>query len=538
MPSSSWNGTVSREQFKSLSVPDSAHEMGGTRRLRVFMAADSPQLNLCKSVMSAVALGYPMPVLLDWRSDFGRRRPQWHLGGSHIAKLESWLSAMDELLQNDPEADDNDLVVLVDADDIWFQLPPSVLIKRYHQLNREADDRLRKQWEAVLDDDDANNGDIANDFPIHPPRQSIIVTSSKDCSPDHGSGSSPHYEHWPQSPMPRDMYGSGTDQLARPYLDPARKLRKMRPRCVDAGLVMGTMGSLRAALLRAREKVDRAARTGRQLWSDQALLGEVIGEQELWREWMLTLAGSWNGTAAESVPSSLHRNVRAVAKEAMRGKNFEFGIGLDYNFTTMAATSSSEDDGAFIRLSNQDEIDHASNKAGVSGPARVQGVPKELRELSEATRQSNEKTSPLDAVSWGDVPLYTDLFFGATPVGVHHNAYVNGLKPWRIANWWEKTWFYPKLRHYVMSQLSAPNTGSNARPLAKLPAMHPDGNGIVYMAPESTTGSKSVTVYKPRTPLRAASFEPITWDGVCQKEQGGKPWYDELFGDSIGPLTL
>ncbi len=531
--SSSWNGTVSREQFKALSVPDASHEMGGTRRLRVFMSADSPNINLCKSVMSAVALGYPMPVLLDWKAaDSSRRRPQWHLAGSHVAKLESWLSAIEELLDNDADADDNDLAVLVDADDIWFQLPPSVLIKRYHQLNREADERVRKQWEAVV----ADSGADADEFPVQPPRQSIIVTSGKDCSPDHGSGSSPHYEHWPQSPMPRDMYGSGTDRLARPYLDPARKYRKMRPRCVNSGLVMGTMGSLRAALLRSREKIDRAARTGRQLWSDQALLGEVIGEQELWREWVLSLAASWNGTASHGKLSALHRSVRPVAREAMRGAAFEFGIGLDYNFTTMAATCSAEDDGAFVRLANQDEIDHASNRAGVSGPARVQGVPRELRELTEAARQSNEATGPLDAVSWGDVPLYTDLFFGVAPVGVHHNAYVNGLKPWRIANWWERTWFYPKLRHFVMSQLSAPSTGSNARPIAKMPAMHPDGNGIVYMAPESSTGSKSVTVYKPATPLRAAAFEPISWDGVCQK--GSKPWYDELFGDNIGPLTL
>jgi hypothetical protein len=496
------------------------------------MPADSAHINLCKTIMSSVALGYPMPILLNWKGEFNR--PQWYLSGSHIAKLESWLSAMDELIENDADAHDDDLALMVDAYDIWFQLPPSILIKRYHQLNREADERVRKQWGAASANSNSDKK-AGNFFPVQPPKQSIIVTSAKHCSPDSESGSSPHYEHWPQSPMSKDMYGRGTDERARPFMDPARKYRKIRPRCVNSGMIMGTMGSLRAALRRVREKVDETARMGRQLWSDQALLGEVIGDQELWREWMLDLGETWNGTASDSKLSQLHRDVRPIARDAMAGKNFEFGIGLDYNFTTIPATCSSEEDGEFLRLNNQDEVDFASHAAGVIGPSRIQGVPKDLQEITKEAANSKGPTGPLDTVSWGNVSLYTDLYFGTVPVGIHHNAYVNGLKPYRLAHWWDKTWFYPKLRHLVMSHLSAPpNTG---RPLAKMPAMHPDGNGIVYVAPESTnSGTKSVTAYLAKTAFAPAKFEPVSWDGVCQK--GSKPWYDDLFADSIGPLTL
>ena len=97
----------------------------------------------------------------------------------------------------------------------------------------------------------------------------------------------------------------------------------------------------------------------------------------------------------------------------MLGKNFEFGIGFDCNFRIIRDICSAEKDGDFVRLSNQDELDLASYKAGV-GPSRIQGIPADLKELGEDARDSNGPTSALDIVSWGDVPQYTDLYFGVT----------------------------------------------------------------------------------------------------------------------------
>ncbi|KAJ3502083.1 hypothetical protein NM208_g16801 [Fusarium decemcellulare] len=204
--------------------------------------------------MSAVATGYPMPILLNWNREYNR--PSWHFAGSHIAKLESLLGGIEALLEDADKNDDvseNDIAVLVDAYDIWFQLPPSILLERYHQLNREADARVRQQWADL---------NIKADFPISPPRQDIIVTTAKDCFPDSYSGSDPRYEYWPDSPMPKDMYGEGTDEI--PWsLDPARKYKKVRPRCVNSGLIMGSMGALRDTLRRCKEKVDASSATKR-----------------------------------------------------------------------------------------------------------------------------------------------------------------------------------------------------------------------------------------------------------------------------------
>ncbi|PHH66615.1 hypothetical protein CDD81_6452 [Ophiocordyceps australis] len=506
------HAVVTASLFANLSVPQLPQDPGGARRLRIFMPADSPHVNLCKSILSAVALGYPPPTLLNWHGEFNR--PEWHLAGSHIAKLESLLAVIQDLLARveDAQADavsQHDLVMLVDAYDIWFQLPPSVLIERYHVLNRQADERLRRQWQAAQG--------FATDFPISPPRQSIVVTSAKDCHPGKDSGTDPSYAHWPQSPIAHDLYGPETDGILA-ILDPARRFRKVRPRCVNSGLIMGPLGALRHALLRCTQKVERIARSGRQLWSDQALFGEVMGDQELWREWMRELGAAWNGTAADMRGSRLPPKVRDIAGAALRNKRFEFGIGLDYNFTTIPPTCSAEEDGFFVRLDNVTAVQQQSAMAGVPGHARLHGVPADLR-------RAGRFDAALAAIPWGDVPLYSDFFFGTTPVGIHHNAYVDNLKPWRIDNWWSMMWFYPHLRRLVERNL-------RHGPSIVAKVAHPDDStaqDLEYWR----GGDRFVTVFEPRTPGKGLHL-PITWDAVCQK--GAEPWHQVVFGDGMGPL--
>ncbi|KAM3432901.1 hypothetical protein MY4824_006290 [Beauveria thailandica] len=527
----SWDGTVTRAQLQNLSLPQESRNVGGTRRFRVFMAADAPNLSLCKSVMSSVALGYPLPILLNWKGEFNR--PEWHLAGSHIAKLESLHAAIEALLADpDDIAHDDDLAVLVDSYDVWFQLPPSVLIQRYHQINKDADRRIRDQWRETWRDRD--------DFPIAPPKQNIVVTSAKDCHPGPESGSHPHYDHWPQSPMPKFMYGPGTDKVSGPLFDSARKYKRVRPRCINSGMIMGTMGALRAALVRSKEKIAEAERTGRQLWSDQALLGEVIGDQELWREWARHLGATWDGDAAgHPLSGGLHRDVASVARAALReGKNFEFGIGLDYGFSTIPPTCSAEEDGDFVALSDHKQVEAASERAGVVDGVRVRGVPTELLDTTpNAARDAIKYRDPLRDIAWGNVPLYTDFFFGTTPVGIHHNAYVDNLKVWRIDNWWERMWFHPHLRRLVSSHLILPQTGSGVRPIVRVANVSSDGVEVVYVPPASESQEKVVTVFEPARDVgQEALFEPISFDGICQK--GKKPWFEELFGDKIGPLAL
>lgn len=465
--------------------------------------------------MSAVALGYPLPTLLNWNGEYNR--PHWHFAGSHIAKLESLLAVIDELLEgtvDDGGAHEDDLALMIDAYDTWFQLPPQVLIDRFHKLNQEADERVPEHQSGF--------SHVSSMPSLRPQKQSIIVTSAKDCSPDWDSGSTPHYKYWPASPMPSDMYGAGTDHLAAPLWDPARKYRKIRPRCVNSGMIMGTMGSMRQALRRCKEKVEAIERSGRQLWSDQALFAEVIGEQEIYRTWVRGLASTWNGTTAQTDLKALAPEVRRVAEEAIAGKQFDFGIGLDYSFATIPPTCSAEEDGSFVKLSDQDAVLQESLHAGVPGPARITEPPFELAEIPDTN-------DPLYNVEWGKVPLYTDYYFGTVPVGIHHNAYVMNLKPWRLANWWDKMWFYPDLRSLLTRNLQM---DASQRTMARVSSDY--GDSIEYS--HASRKENKVSIFQPTTKGRAGSLDLIDWDGVCQK--GSKPWHESLFGDDLGPLKL
>lgn len=500
--------TISKPRLEALNPPARDPRPGGQRRLRLFMPADGPSVNLCKTVMSALALGYPAPTILNWAGEFNR--PEWHFAGSHIAKLESLLAVLDALHDGE-DASDDDLVLLVDAYDVWFQLPPSVLVERFHRLNRDADARVARQW--------ADRGSGSAGFPIPPPRQSIVVTTAKDCQPGAESGSDPRYEYWPDSPLPADFYGERTDEIAH-SLDSARRYKNVRPRCVNSGMIMGTLGSLRAALRRCGDKVDAVAARGRQLWSDQALLAEVIGDQEIWRHWVRGLASTWNGTA--SVDGDVPREVRRVADAALAGAAFEFGIGLDYDFATIPPTCSSEDDGFFVQLDDAEAVRKASEKAGVpGGEVRAKGIPPEL----------NDAEGPVPGLGWGNVSLYTDFFFGTAPVGIHHNAYVSGLKKWRLEHWWNMTWYYPHLRSLVTNAL---RSESKLTPLARLSLEDEHGSEeVTYWASKEGSDGKRAVVFDGSA---EGEFRPISWDGICKK--GGRKWHDVIFGDGQGPLQI
>ncbi|KAF6827208.1 hypothetical protein CMUS01_09092 [Colletotrichum musicola] len=500
-----WELTHQKLAKLNFSVPENQSSTGD-RHLRMFMPADGPSINLCKVVHSGVALGYPMPTLLNWNGEFNR--PDWHFAGSHIAKLESLLAALDALHEEDSAAD-NDIALLVDAYDVWFQLPPSALLERFHKANVAADMRVRKSW---------MDSGYDSHFPVSPPRQEIIITTAKDCQPGAESGSNPNYIHWPDSPMPPDFYGEDTDKIDY-SADSARRYRKVRPRCVNSGMIMGKVGPLRAALRRCKEKIEAVSKKGRQLWSDQALIAEVIGEQEMWREWVRTVLPTFNQQPT-SRPRKLPKEVRKVAEAALDGQRFEFGIGLDYTSSTMPPTCSSEEDGSFVRWVDREAVQKASEEAGVPGNVRVPDVPTDLG--------GSESPLPGGGLSWAEVPLYTDFFFGNAPVAIHHNAYISGLKAWRLANWWNMTWFHPHLRHLVATQLQ------QRKPLAKVPSGTLGQTETVYWAPPEEAGERTIQSF--RWSSEGTQVAVVGWDGICKI--GQEDWHERIFGDGKGPISF
>ncbi|TLD05621.1 hypothetical protein E2P81_ATG10445 [Venturia nashicola] len=96
---SAWDGQMGKS---------SSHAVNDTR-LHVLIPANNPDVNLCKTLLTSNALGYPDPTILAWQE---RHDIDYLLGGgSHLAKVSTVLDWLNE----PSNGADNDLVVMMDA---------------------------------------------------------------------------------------------------------------------------------------------------------------------------------------------------------------------------------------------------------------------------------------------------------------------------------------------------------------------------------------------------------------------------------------
>lgn len=119
--SSAWNTQLRSGKSASHAVNDT--------RLHVLIPANNPDVNLCKTLLTSSALGYPDPVILAWQEKYDTGETlnatintsnngtlsdtatDYLLGGgSHLAKISAVLDWLEK-----SEAADNDLVVMMDA---------------------------------------------------------------------------------------------------------------------------------------------------------------------------------------------------------------------------------------------------------------------------------------------------------------------------------------------------------------------------------------------------------------------------------------
>ncbi|KAF5530868.1 hypothetical protein FNAPI_13452 [Fusarium napiforme] len=108
-------------------------------------------------------------------------------GGSHLAKITGTLGYLDSVSKPDTpdenRLEENDIVVLADSYDVWFQLPPEILLKRYHEANRQADHRLASQWNGrgkpPMEQTIINQPKRNASFPRHQAPSSAAINSPK-----------------------------------------------------------------------------------------------------------------------------------------------------------------------------------------------------------------------------------------------------------------------------------------------------------------------------------------------------------------------
>ena len=419
----------------------------------LLIPASESNTNLCKTLLSSFVLSYPPPTLINHGKVFDGEG--WD-NGTHIGKVQGTY----DYLSTARHVKDDDLVLIIDGYDVWFQLPPEVMIKRYHKMMEEANERLRTRYGMTLP---KKVGKHTNSESSQKYTQKVLFAADKICWPN--PTDDPACAAVPYSTLPKDTYGSDTDE------DP--KAFHNRPRFLNSGTVIGRVADVRAVYEAAIRKIE----DNRGIIGDQFVFAEIFGEQEYQRETSRLnsqgAGGRWldwisNALGTSESPLSANRTINNMT--VVPGQNYEVGIGLDYGSRLFQTMTHSDGDVEFISYNDSSVISHVREKHP-SLRSLSHWLPRDIQQsrlpytYSSPGNQSEFRkeglllpySEKLDALSespeWSEIPLATNVYAGSIPTLLHFNGDKSPL-----TSWWSHMWFSSGsralLRRYIRSTQS------------------------------------------------------------------------------------
>ncbi|KAL8664147.1 MAG: hypothetical protein Q9168_007967, partial [Polycauliona sp. 1 TL-2023] len=432
-----WRSSVKTE-FPLLSPPtrddNSTVPMGLQKTnpsFHLLIPASESNSKVCKTLLSTFALAYPPPTLVNYGKKFDGEG--WDKG-SHAGKIRGVF----DYLSDENTVKDEDMVLVIDGYDVWFQLPPVIMIKRYQQLITEANSRLRRRYGTELKSTGGEGGSEMG--PKY--TQTVVFGADKLCWPN--GDSDPACAAVPYSTLPKDAYGPMTDAAVGGYQN--------RPRFLNSGTVMGPVKDVRAIYEVAVKKVEE---DNRGTLGDQFVFAEIFGEQEYLRESRrLSNQGTggrwyeWLSNALGASDSPLAANQTINNMTITPGRRYEFGIGLDYTSSMFQTMTHSADDIIFLAYNDTSTFpeiiaEHPNLKAFPSVPPMdIQYAHGPLWYSSPGNRTQDAQADGLllphsakldnlpEQLDWFEVPLATNLYAGTIPALLHINGDKSPLDDW------------------------------------------------------------------------------------------------------------
>ncbi|KAF3051785.1 hypothetical protein E8E11_011107 [Didymella keratinophila] len=270
-----------------------------TPNFHLLMTSEKDSDDFCKSTLSAMLLNYPPPTGVNLYKSFVRPgHKEWQA-----------LSGIKEYLHNEKLVHDEDLLLIVDGEDTWFQLPSDVLIKQYEAVVEYANARLLEKYGV-----DENKRQRFN--------QTIVFGAEKSCE-----GGSESCKFAPDSILPKDLYDASTKTTNEKDV-PAKYL--------NSKVVMGPAQDLRVLFDAALKRFQNNTSEKQTI---QSVLASMFGEQQLRRDAVLTQRKSASTKLQEWVGKTSKEHAAAerrleIANAAIRPeKTHEYSIGLDYTHT-------------------------------------------------------------------------------------------------------------------------------------------------------------------------------------------------------------
>ncbi|MCJ1473741.1 hypothetical protein MMC13_002392 [Lambiella insularis] len=390
----------------------------------VLIIATETSDKLCKTLLSAFLLNYPPPTLINYGEEFSG--DNWDKG-THAAKI----NGVYDFLSKSSKVRDDDLILVVDGYDVWFQLPPEVLVSRYHKIMRDTNRQLWKYGVLLHSDTVGGKENRSQKFV-----QTVLFGADKLCWPNQPND--PACAAVPSSTLPKDVYGPGTDKDPEGFSN--------RPRYLNSGTLIGPAKDIRAIYERALQKVNQ----GLGAIGDQFIFAEILGEQSYVR---LSTPSANRGLLIPGPNTVPFKSIKPV--ELNPGRRFDYHIGLDYESSIFQTMTHSVSDITFLTYSAET---YNPSEALISDLITARPPFPQNDTLTYLMTNRILPLSPaLDTLppphqnSWLTVSLATNIRSIKVPALLH----INGDKA-LLDSWWPMMWFQPHARALLRQYMRTP----------------------------------------------------------------------------------
>ncbi|ETN44482.1 uncharacterized protein HMPREF1541_10152 [Cyphellophora europaea CBS 101466] len=378
------------------------------KRLHVAVFATSGNYFLCQLHLSAALLGFPAPVFINWNDEEDKDEMK-----QHLAKIEGALSYLESI----PSHQQDDLVLMMDGFDIWFQLPHDYILQRYHQVVARAHERHVQAFGEEL---------VAK----HNIRNTVIFGPDKSCAP----AGQDHVSCWaiPESWLPPMSFGPDTDH--------GRAMHN-RPRWLNSGTVIGPARELKDVFERALQQ----NRDNHVTDSDQFYFSHVFGVQSYARRLLKLEYDAARGCDVAGDQEFLHPQHVDPKKKSIPNTDgrTEYYIGLDWSSDMFQTAGFYADYLTWIRHNQTSQYIQQQSETGNYHHHFT--LPEDLLGRGPSEDKDLSSIDPALA-SWQSLPLATNTASKTVPTVMH----INGKKGYRHL-WWPRNWFFP----YIEPMLKA-----------------------------------------------------------------------------------
>jgi hypothetical protein len=265
-----------------------------TPNFHLLMPSERDTDGFCKTTLSAMLLNYPPPTAVQLYTSY-ESDMKWERG---------ILNSTLHYLSNGKLVKDQDLILIVDGQQSWFQLPSDVIVTQYKRLLADANMRLLKKYGV--------NKDGFQKF-----NQTIVFGAEKMCQSDDMA-----CKYVPQSILSDNTYGT----------EHSRRISDTPAKFIHSKMVMGPASDLKTLYQVALEKFIEGRSQSQTV---QSVFATLFAEQQLRRD-AEEVASKHTGTKVKDFitgrasKSEAERRLERANTELSNTTRHEYSIGLDY----------------------------------------------------------------------------------------------------------------------------------------------------------------------------------------------------------------